>query len=234
MTRQSRRCRLAFDDAADWNPMRVLLLQPEDSPERGPWSRQHWDFIVDLGKSTPFTEERWVRACGCTVLRADSFRQGIADAKGVREMFSTGRGRLIDEEGIDWWDLLSLLVAPYALTLPGLLSVAKQISPSAELWATRPGGGARLVSLALGSSLQTFEPGGLARSAARAMHYAGLLRRFSPPNSQRSFWISMTPAIGGAPALPRARGVAPNRWCFCPALTATYREWPPIMRACSR
>ncbi len=160
--------------------MRVLLLQPEDSPERGPWSRQHWDFIVDLGKSTPFTEERWVRACGCPVLRADSFRQGIADAKGVREMFSTGRGRLIDEEGIDWWDLLSLLVAPYALTLPGLLSVAKQISPSAELWATRPGGGARLVSLALGSSLQTFEPGGLARSAARAMHYAGLLRRFSP------------------------------------------------------
>ena len=94
-------------------------------------------------------------------------------------MFSAGRGWLIDEEGIDWWDLMSLLVAPYALTLPALLSVAKQISPSAELWATRPGGAARMVALILRSSLRTFEPSGLAHSAARAMHYAGLVRRFS-------------------------------------------------------
>jgi hypothetical protein len=159
--------------------MRVLLLQPEDSPERGPWSRQPWDLIVDLGKSTPFTEERWVRECGCSVLRADSFRHGIADAKHVREAFSAGRGRLIDEEGIDWWDLMSLLVAPYALALPAVLSVAKQISSSAELWATRSGGVAGMVALVLRSSLQTFEPRGLARSAARAMHYAGLVRRFS-------------------------------------------------------
>ena len=159
--------------------MRVLLLQPEDSPERRPWSRQHWDLIVDLGKSSLFSEERWTRHFGCPVLRADSFRHGIADAKHVREMFSTGRGPLVDEEGIDWWGLMSLLVAPYALTLPALLSVAKEISASAELWATRPGGAAGVVALALRSSLQTFEPNGLARSAARAMHYAGLIRRFS-------------------------------------------------------
>jgi hypothetical protein len=177
MRRQSRRCRLAFDNAA--GPMRVLLLQSEDSPEQGPWSRQHWDLIVDLGKSTPFSEERWARACDCPVLRADAFRHGMADAKHVREIFSAGRGRLIDEQGIDWWDLMSLLVAPYALTLPALLSVAKQISPSAELWATRSGGVADLVAIVLRSSLRTFEPSGLARSAARAMHYAGLVRRFS-------------------------------------------------------
>jgi hypothetical protein len=159
--------------------MRVLLLQPEDSPERGPWSRQHWDLIVDLGKSSLFSEERWARWCGCPVLRADSFRHGIADAKHVRQLFSAGRGWLIDEEGIDWWDLMSLLVAPYALTLPALLSVAKQISPSAELWATRPGGVADIVALVLRRSLQTFEPSALGRSATRAMHYAGLVRRFS-------------------------------------------------------
>ena len=159
--------------------MRVLLLQPEDSPERGPWSRQRWDLIIDLGKSSPFSEEQWTRQFGCPVLRADTFRHGIADAKHVREMFSAGCGRLVDEEGIDWWDLMSLLVAPYALTLPALLSVAKEISTSAELWATRPGGVAGIVALALHRTLQTFEPSGLARSAARAMHYAGLVRRFS-------------------------------------------------------
>ena len=160
--------------------MRVLLLQPEDSPERGPWSRQRWDLIVDLGKSSLFSVERWTRQFGCPVLRADSFRHGIADAKHVREMFSAGRSRLADEEGIDWWDLMSLLVAPYALTLPALLSVAKEISASAELWTTRPGGIAGIVAIALSRSLQSFEPSGLARSTARAMHYAGLVRRFSP------------------------------------------------------
>jgi len=159
--------------------MRVLLLQPEDSPERGPWSRQHWDLIVDLGKSSAFSEETWGRKFGCPVVRADSFHHNIANVKHVREMFSAGRNRLVDEEGLDWWDLMSLLVAPSALALPALLSVAKEISPSAELWATRPGGAAGMVGLALGRSLQSFEPTGLARSAARAMHYAGLVRRFS-------------------------------------------------------
>ena len=159
--------------------MRVLLLQPEDSPERGPWSRQHWDLIVDLGKSSPFSEERWEREFGCPVLRAESFRRGIADANHVREMFSAGRGRLIDEEGIDWWDLMSLLVAPYALTLPALLSVAKVINPSAELWATRSGGIAGIIAIALRRSLRSFESSGLARFAARGMHYAGLVQRFS-------------------------------------------------------
>ena len=98
----------------------------------------------------------------------------------VREMFSAGRGRLVDEEGIDWWDLMSLLVAPYALALPAMLSVAKEISASAELWATRPGGVAEIVALVLRRPLETFEPSGLVRAAARAMHYAGLVRRFSP------------------------------------------------------
>jgi hypothetical protein len=159
--------------------MRVLLLQPEDSPERGPWSRRRWDLIVDLGKSSPFSKERWERKFGCRVLRAESFRHGIADAKHVREMFSAGRGRLIDEVGIDWWDLMSLLVAPYALTLPALLSVAKEINPSAELWATRSGGIAGVIAIVLRRSLQGFESSGLARIAARGMHYAGLVQRFS-------------------------------------------------------
>jgi hypothetical protein len=120
-----------------------------------------------------------VRQCGCPVLRAESFRHGMADVKHVRAIFSAGRGRLIDEEGIDWWDLMSLLVAPYALTLRALLAVAKEIRPSAEIWATHSGGIAGIIAIALGRSLQTFEPSGLARSAARAMRYAGLVRRFS-------------------------------------------------------
>jgi hypothetical protein len=159
--------------------MRVLLLQPEDTPERGPWSRQHWDLIVDLGKSSAFSEEKWGRQYGCRVLSVEPYRHGIADAKKVREIFSAGRGRLIDEEEIDWWDLLSLLVAFDGLTVVALLSMASEIGPSAELWATRPGVTARMLAIVLNRPLQHFGESGLARSASRVMHYAGLVRRFS-------------------------------------------------------
>src|SRR5215470_4230162 len=106
--------------------MRVLLLHPEDSPRRGPWSRQHWDLIADMGTSSLFSKQAWAKQYGCRVVRADSFRQGIADARKVREVFSTARGRLIDEEGIDWWDLTSLLIAPEAYSLLALQGLATE------------------------------------------------------------------------------------------------------------
>jgi hypothetical protein len=159
--------------------MRVLLLQPEDNPEGGPWSRQPWELIVDLGKSSMVSEERWSHQYGRRVLRVESYRHGIADARRVREIFSVGRGRLIDEEGIDWWDLLSLLVAFEGLTLVALLSMAREIGPSDELWATRSGCAARMLAIILNRPLQHFRESGLARSVSRVMHYSGLVRRFS-------------------------------------------------------
>jgi hypothetical protein len=159
--------------------MRVLLLQPEDSPEQGPWSRQHWDLIVDLGKSSPFSEEKWSCQCGCPILRTDSFRHGGADARTVRQLFEPCRGRLIDEEGIDWWDLLAILVAPDALTLLALRSVAERLSPSAELWATRPGGVAGMLAVVLNRSIRDFGGSDLKRVIARAGRVAGIVRRFS-------------------------------------------------------
>ncbi len=57
--------------------MRVLLVQPEDSPERGPWSGRQWDLIVDLGKSSAFSEERWGRQFGCPVVRRTSTRSSV-------------------------------------------------------------------------------------------------------------------------------------------------------------
>lgn len=159
--------------------MRVLLLHPEDSPRRGPWSRQHWDLIADTGKSSPFSEQAWAKQYGCRVLRADSFRQGIADAKKVREIFSTARGRLIDEEGIDWWDLTSLLIAPEAYSLLALQGLASEIGPADDIWATRRGESIRLFETLLGRQVSCFGDSGLSQMAARTMHYAGLVHRFS-------------------------------------------------------
>ena len=128
---------------------------------------------------------------------------------------------------------MSLLVAPYALTLPALLSVAKEISASAELWATRPGGAAGIVALALRRSLQTFEPGGLARSAARAMHYAGLVRRFSAAQFTEIFLDKYDSGYRW-----RSRVAARQPRCAQPVVLlaqrvrATFRAWPQLTRDC--
>jgi hypothetical protein len=174
--------------------MRILLLQPEDLPDRGPWSRQRWDLIIDLGRSSRFSEERWSRQYECPILRTDSFRHGIADGKRVREIFSVGQGHLIDEEGIDWWELMSPLVTTEALTALASRSIARDISSTAELWATRPGGPAGMLAVVLDRPVRDFGPRGMARSVARVVRMAGLLRRFPVAQIKEIFLDKYDPA----------------------------------------
>jgi len=159
--------------------MRVLLLHPEDSPRCGPWSQQRWDLVVDLGRSARFSEEEWSQQYGCPVLRADVFRENMADARRVREILSVGRGRLVDEEGVDWWDL-HLRFAPETLSMLVLTRVVAQLSGQAELWATRRGWQVSVVA-ALGKlPIRSFRSSRAGRVATQTGHYAGVLRRFSP------------------------------------------------------
>jgi hypothetical protein len=159
--------------------MRVLLIHPEDSPRRGPWSGQRWDLVVDLGKSSRYSEQAWGVQIGCPVLGADSFRQGVADGKIVRQMFAEGRGRLLDEEGIDWWDLTSLLLAPEALNVLAFARITAELKNANELWSTRPGWPANAMAILLGRTLRSFSAGRLTSVATGIGHYAGLMRRFS-------------------------------------------------------
>jgi hypothetical protein len=160
--------------------MRVLLLHPEDSPRRGPWSRQRWDLIVDLGKSSPGSAAAWQEQMRCPILRADSFRRGVDDLRIIREMFSFGRRRLLDDEGIDWWDLTSLVVAPQMEDALLLRRIASEINTSADVWATRPGWPGNGLSFLLKRPVNVFSTGSLSRWASRPAHYAQMLRRFSP------------------------------------------------------
>jgi len=178
--------------------MRVLLLHPEDLPGVGPWSKQRWDLIVDLGNSSPFSAETWSRQLGCPVVRAASFPDEVADARCVREIFSAGRGQLIDEEGIDWWDLTSLLLMEEAMTLLAFRRLAAEISPSGELWSTRSlaDGPAGLFAIVVDKDIHTFGQQGLTRSAARILRYAGLARRFSFAQMKEIFLDKYDPEYG--------------------------------------
>jgi hypothetical protein len=159
--------------------MRVLLLHPEDSPRRGPWSRQRWDLVVDLGRSSEFSATAWTEQTGCSVARSDTYRNGVEDLKLVREMLAAGRGRLLDEEGIDWWNLTALLIAAQVETMLTLRRVAAQIGSKADLWATRAGWPCGLFASLLGREIPSFSGSVVDRITRRGAHYSDLWRRFS-------------------------------------------------------
>jgi hypothetical protein len=116
---------------------------------------------------------------GCPILRSDSFRNGVDDLRLVREILSAGEGRLHDEEGIDWWKLTVLLIAPQVETMLTLRRVAAQIGSRADIWATRTGWPADAFPFLLGREMQTFSGNVLSRLARRVAHYRGLSRRLS-------------------------------------------------------
>jgi len=160
--------------------MRVLLLQPEDSPRRGPWTKQSWDLLVDLGRSSSQTAAAWSEMAGCPLLRAGSFSDGPADIKRAGEILSVGKGRLLDGEGIDWWTLQSLEILLKALSVLTLQRLAREIPRSAILWATRPGEPAATFARIAGLPWRAYGNGWMAQSLNRARHYARLSRHFSP------------------------------------------------------
>jgi len=116
---------------------------------------------------------------GCPVLRSDSFRNGVENLKLVREMLSAGHGRLLDEEGIDWWNLTALLIAPQVEAVLTLRRMAAEIGSQADLWTTRPGWLTDALAFLLGREIETFSGNPLTRLVRRAAHYSGLIRRLS-------------------------------------------------------
>ena len=97
----------------------------------------------------------------------------------VKEILSVWRGRLLDEDGIDWWNFVSVLIAQDVLTVLELHNVAEQITSSDELWVSRPGGSALLLSSLLNREIGSFARKGVFHAASGVGRYAGLIRRFS-------------------------------------------------------
>ena len=156
--------------------MKTLLVHPEDSPCAGPWTGEKWDLIVDLGKSSAFTRASWQERLDSPILQLDSLRRGIQDFASIRKLLHAGRNQLVDELGLDWWDLTSVSIYS-ALDEAVLLGrLAEELDAAAELYATRPGWPASGVALLLKRPLRTF-PGTPRSSHFR--HYGELLRRFS-------------------------------------------------------
>lgn len=185
--------------------MRILLIHPQDSPRFGPWSRRPWDLVVDLGRSSEFSRQCWRQHYGCELITADAFRKDVLDAKQVRDIFLTGRGFLVDEEGIDQWELASVAILEQALTVLALSRLATEIPKSAELWSTRLDWPAGVLPYLLNRPLQSFQPNGIARIGAIAGHYANIVRRFSGGDIRQIFWDKYDPSFRWRSRLAREK-----------------------------
>jgi hypothetical protein len=156
--------------------LKTLLVHPEDSPCSGPWARDRWDLIVDLGKSSAFTRSAWQERLNAPILQLDKLWDGIQDFDSIRQLLHAGRNQLLDEIGLDWWDLVSVLIYPELRDAVLLRRLVEQLDATAELYATRQAWPANGVGLLLQRPLRTFPD---TSRSSHFRHYSDVLRKFS-------------------------------------------------------
>lgn len=174
--------------------MRVLLLQPEDSPRCGPWTRESWDLAVDLGKSSTQAAAEWSEIMRCPLLRFDEFSRNVEDIRRMGSVLSAADGRLLDSEGIDWWSLRSLEILREAASILALRRMAEEMPRPAVLWATRPGWPATAFARLLALPLRAYGESFAGRSLYRVRRYARLSLYFSAAQLKEIFLDKHDPA----------------------------------------
>ena len=118
--------------------MKVLLLNPEETPWSGDWQHQCWDVIVDLGWAGPDCYRRWAQKLNTRVFSLFDLQQPLEIFRQVGQMIAAGRNRVVDSYGLDWWELQAA-VAYQQFQLGIVLSrLFIEIEPDAELFASRP------------------------------------------------------------------------------------------------
>jgi hypothetical protein len=167
--------------------MRILFIHPEDDAEKGPWASQPWDQIVDIGQGGVNTYERWVRQFRCPVITLSSLRNGFDILRRVRELLGHGCGRLVDEQGLDWWEIMSLLLHGELETFIVLQRFAQTVESRDEVYVSRPGLHASLLQSLLSNPIYVFP---LRRGARRGGlgHYVRVSNKLSAPQMIDVFW----------------------------------------------
>jgi hypothetical protein len=167
--------------------MKILLVHFEDDPGKGPWASVRWDHVVDLGLGGKNSYARWIRQLRCPVTSLDSLRNGFDDFRRVRDMLGVGCGRLIDEHGLDWWEIMSILLHGELETLLLLQRFLRTVSAGDEVYVSRPGLHASLLQCLLRARVSVFP---LRRGAQKGGlgHYVRVSNKLSAPQMIDVFW----------------------------------------------
>lgn len=136
--------------------MKVLLLHSDD-PFSPPGPREHWDLIVDFSRTPATTYDRWSRQTGCPLFSLHQFAEELEDLRRMRRLLQLGTGRMVDQWGIDWWDVLSLEIAPQIQQLMLVHRLSKELDTSCKLYSSRPHPFAMALGRILGTRLTILE-----------------------------------------------------------------------------
>ena len=121
--------------------------------------RQRWNMVVDLGRApTAFYAEQSA-ALGCPVFSIFDLALEVEDLQAWRQLLKPGMGLVVDRFGIDWWDVISLLLHPELQEVRLALRLAGKIHGCGALVASRPSLTADVLRLALGAPVQVLPYG---------------------------------------------------------------------------
>jgi hypothetical protein len=167
--------------------MKILLIHPEDNPEKSPWADLAWDRMVDVGLGGVSTYERWRQRFHCAVTTLSFGRSGFEDFLRVREVLGQGCGRLVDEHGLDWWEIMSMVLHGEMETFIQLQRFARTVGSGDEVYVSRPGLHASLLQSLLAARIHVFP---LRRGAQRGGlgHYVRVSKKLSVPQIIDVFW----------------------------------------------
>lgn len=114
--------------------MRCLLLHPEDDPLTGAWAPAPWERVIDMGIAGPLTYKSWGKALECEVEPYPSLDS--RDFETLRQMHSFGLGQLIDERGLDWWDITWVRWLDRVVDLVLTAKFVATLGSGDEIWVT--------------------------------------------------------------------------------------------------
>ncbi len=147
--------------------MRVLLLHPDDD-FHGSWTRQHWDSVIDVGRAPKSFYDERSAALGCPVFSIFDLAVEMDDLQIWRHLLAPGMGHVVDRFGIDWWDVISLLLQPELQDVRLALRLAEKLQGCRTLAVSRPSVMAEAVRAQLGIPLQVLH-GGLRKRLVRSV-----------------------------------------------------------------
>src|ERR1700722_12838481 len=114
--------------------MKILLLHSEDDPTTGKGAALRWDRVIDLGVAGATTYNRWAERWYCAVSGLRNLHSGLADLRQVRDLISLGYGRLVDDHGLDWWEIMSILLTEHLEALILMRRLALTIGANDEVF----------------------------------------------------------------------------------------------------
>jgi hypothetical protein len=165
--------------------VKVLFLHPADDPSFGPWADERWSRLIDLGLAGSDAYARWKTRLGVVVEPMRNFRNGFEEIGRVRELLSFGSGRLLDGDGLDWWDLNSILVHEQMESLVLLKRVLETLGEQDQVYITHAGFHADALQALGCKKIVSFRP----REGSRGPgHYLRVAAKFPLWQLTQIFW----------------------------------------------